>query len=215
MERSGVSPERARENLWIVDSKGLLTAGRPGLPPHKAAFARDQQPMPLEQVVRAAEPTVLVGATGRPDLFSDDLLRGLGDSPLLLPLSNPTEKAECTPERARRATRQTALVAAGSPFPDTSQCNNVYIFPGVGLGVLSAGAKRVSDGMFLAAAHALAGLTRDDELDRGLLLPPIRDIRRVSRGVALAVAQEAGKTSILEPWEPVYLPYRRAPSTHD
>jgi malic enzyme len=194
-----------------VDSKGLVTRDRPQLPAPKAEFAQDPPARTLEDAVRIIKPTVLVGVTGRANLFSNEILSRLGDRPLVLPLSNPTEKSECTPESARRATRGTALVATGSPFPETSQCNNVYVFPGVGLGVLSAGVHQVTDGMFLAAARALAGLTDEKLLKQGLLFPPIDDIRRISHHVATAVAAQAGVSSpVLEQWEPVYLPYRRS-----
>ncbi|MBI3856793.1 MAG: oxaloacetate-decarboxylating malate dehydrogenase, partial [Planctomycetes bacterium] len=164
---SGIPPDRARDRIWLVDSKGLVTSDRPHLSAPKAAFARDQRAMTLDQAVRAAEPTVLIGATGTPDLFSAEMLGRLGDRPLVLPLSNPTDRAECSPERARKAIRGSALVAAGSPFPGTSQCNNVYVFPGVGRGVLSAKTDRVTDAMFLAAARTIAGMTDDALLQQG------------------------------------------------
>lgn len=215
MMESGVQPERAREKIWIVDSKGLVTQHRQDLPPVKAAFAKDQRPMSFAQVVRAAEPTVLVGVTGEQNLISEDILACLGDRPLVLPLSNPTEKSECTPENARRVTRGAALVASGSPFPGTSQCNNVYIFPGIGLGLLRAGSPRVPDQVFLSAARTLAGLAEEAQLKQGLLFPPIHDIRNISLRVAQAVVEQAGVLRApLEPWEPTYLPYVPAPDAH-
>lgn len=215
MVESGIPPDRARDKISLVDSRGLVTLDRPALPPPKAEFARDQRPMTLEQVVRAAEPTVLVGVTGRGGLFTEEILKRLGDRPLVLPLSNPTEKAECTPEAVRAATRGSALVATGSPFPGTSQCNNVYLFPGVGLGILSAGLARVTDGHFLAAARALAALAGESGGADHLLLPPIRNIRRISIRIAEAVSSHAGSPAVIaEPWEPVYLPYRRSPAAH-
>jgi len=168
--------------------------------------------MSLEQVVRATEPTVLIGATGRPGLFRGGLLGSLGDRPLVLPLSNPTEKAECTPEEVRQAIQASALVASGSPFPGTSQCNNVYLFPGVGLGLLSAGVRNVSDGLFLAAAKALSEIAGEEQFSRGLLFPPLRDIRAVSVRIAQAVSREAGASGpVLDLWQPAYLPYRAVP----
>jgi malate dehydrogenase (oxaloacetate-decarboxylating)(NADP+) len=212
MREDGVAPEQARANISLVDSKGLVTRDRPQLPAPRAEFAQDPPARTLDEVVRVSKPTVLVGVTGHANLFSDEILSRLGDRPLVLPLSNPTETSECSPENVRRATRRTALVATGSPFPATSQCNNVYVFPGVGLGVLSAGVSRVTDGMFLAAARALAGMTDESLLRQGQLFPPIEDIRRISRGVAAAVAAQAGIAApVLDQWEPAYLPYRRAP----
>jgi malate dehydrogenase (oxaloacetate-decarboxylating)(NADP+) len=216
MVQDGVEPERAREKISLVDSKGLVTCDRLKLAPQKAAFARDQRPMTLEQVVRAAEPTVLVGVTGRAQLFTKEILAQLGDRPLILPLSNPTQKVECSPDLAKQATRGNALVATGSPFSGASQCNNVYLFPGIGLGVLAAGLRHVSDALFLAAARALAGMTSDSDLKQGLLFPPVAQIRQISRRVADAVAREAGKPgATFEQWEPAYVPYHRAPTAHE
>jgi malic enzyme len=216
MVESGVAPDRARDKISLVDSKGLVTCDRKDLSSHKAEFARDQRPMTLEQVVRAAEPTVLIGATGRPNLFSEEILGRLGDRPLVLPLSNPTDRAECTPPLAKGATRGTALVATGSPFPGTSQCNNVYIFPGVGLGILTSKVRHIADAHFLSAARALAAETLTDRLEHGLLFPPISDIRRISLRVAQVVAgQEGTPADITAPWEPKYLPYRIAPDAHE
>jgi len=215
MVESGITPDHAREKISLVDSKGLVTCDRRDLSAAKAEFARDQRPMTLAQVVRAAEPTVLIGVAGRANLFTEEILGRLGDRPLVLPLSNPTEKAECTPELVKQATRGTGLVATGSPFPETSQCNNVYLFPGVGLGVLSPGIRRVGDELFIAAARALVAEVSDRRLEQGLLFPPLGDIRRISSQVAKAVAARAGVAcGSVEPWEPTYLPYRRSPDAH-
>jgi malate dehydrogenase (oxaloacetate-decarboxylating)(NADP+) len=215
MIESGISPDRARDKISLVDSRGLVTRDRAGLPPYKAEFARDQRPMTLDQVIRAAEPTVLVGVTGHGGLFTEELLGRLGDRPLVLPLSNPTEKAECTPDAVRRATGGTALVATGSPFPGTSQCNNVYIFPGVALGVLRTGVRHVTDGHFLAAARSLAEANGEAGRNDGPLFPPIREIRRNSIRISDAVAARSGVAPAApDLWEPVYLPYRRSPAAH-
>jgi malate dehydrogenase (oxaloacetate-decarboxylating) len=146
-------------------------------------------------------------------------------------LSNPTSKCECTPEDVARATNGRGMIATGSPFADlpwngralvTSQCNNLYIFPGVGLGALVAKAAKVTDAMFMAASRALCGLVTPDQAARGHLLPQMEDIRGVSRAVARAVAIEArdsGLGRLLDDrtyeeiiaraqWEPVYAPYR-------
>lgn len=215
MVEAGISVERAKEKISIVDSKGLVTCDRKNLSGPKAEFARDQRSMTLEQVVRAAEPTVLIGATGQPGLFSESILSRLGDRPLVLPLSNPTDKAECTPAAVQQATGGAALTATGSPFPGSSQCNNVYLFPGVGLGVQHAGLARVTDGHFLTAARALSEETPRTDLEKGLLFPPVRDIRRISTRLAEMIAAKEGLAlRAVELWEPVYLPYRRAPDAH-
>jgi malate dehydrogenase (oxaloacetate-decarboxylating)(NADP+) len=197
----------ARERLWLVDSRGLVVCSEEPRDRHKQVFARPGTRVSLAEVVQTVEPTVLIGVSTCGGLFTPRILSHLAVEPLVLPLSNPTAQAECTAEAVQRATGGRALVATGSPFPSTSQCNNMYVFPGLGLGLLAAGAPCVTDGMFLAAARTLATLTRVDDLDQGLLLPPLGDIRRISREIARAVAHEAGFPGPIEQWQPVYLPH--------
>jgi malate dehydrogenase (oxaloacetate-decarboxylating)(NADP+) len=204
--------DAVRRQMWLVDSRGLVVPSHDPRDAHKQAFARPGTRIPLAEVVRTARPTVLVGVSTRGGLFTPEILSQLAERPLVLPLSNPTPQAECTPEAVERATRGQGLVATGSPFAGTSQCNNVYIFPGVGLGVLAAGAPEVTDRMFTEAARGLAARCPDDALSRGYLLPPIREIRQISAAVAGVVAREAGFAGPIEQWEPSYLPYRRAPA---
>lgn len=198
MKEEGLSDEAARSRIWTTDSKGLVTKTGD---PYKREFAREGGPATFEETVRAVRPTVLVGVAGTAGLFSEDVLRNLADRPVVLPLSNPTSLSECTPEDVRRATGGRGLCATGSPFAGASQCNNVFVFPAVGLGVLASRADRVTDRMFLAAARKLAALA---DVASGQLLPRITDIRRVELEVARAVAGDAP----IEQWEPVYLPYR-------
>lgn len=208
--------------IWMCDVDGLLTVGRPGLMPAQREFAVDEAPATLAEAARRVRPHVLVGVTGQRGAFTRGILEAMdGPRPLVFPLSNPTSCAECTPEEARAATLGRAIVATGSPFEGTSQCNNVYIFPGVGLGVLSCDATRVTDGMIRAAAEALAAMAPIGEGDR--LFPPMTEIRRVSREVAFAVASRAMTDGVAAPqdedvlrariddevWEPEYVPYRR------
>ena len=207
----GTSEAEAKKTIWMTDSKGLITTSRPTpLDEHKKEFAREGASVPLEQATIAIKPTVLIGVSGVPGLFNETILKNLGERPLVMPLSNPTKMVECTPEEARRATSGKALVATGSPFPETSQCNNVYIFPGIGLSAACTGFKRIDDEMFLVAAKALAEKTPQSFLDKGLLLPPLTEIRAVSRGIAVAVAKHAGKAPNIEQWQPDYLPYKKA-----
>jgi malate dehydrogenase (oxaloacetate-decarboxylating)(NADP+) len=198
----------AHQQIWLVDSCGLVVPSNSPDDAHKQAFARPEPRLPLEDVVRAARPTVLIGVSTRRGLFTPAVLGQLAERPVVLPLSNPTSQAECTPDDVERATNGRGLVATGSPFLGTSQCNNLYVFPGVGLGVLAAGAPRVTDRMFAEAARDVARQCSASALTRGLLLPPIAEIRRVSHVVARAVAQEAGFDGPIEQWEPEYLPYR-------
>src|SRR5262249_33048107 len=135
---AGIGIARALEgaSIWVLDSKGLLTADRKdGLRDFQRPWARAEAPGSLEEVARRVRPTVLIGVAGRPGLFTREVIEAMdGPHPLVFPLSNPTSQSECTPEQARAWSGGRALVATGSPFPDTAQCNNMYIFPGMGLG---------------------------------------------------------------------------------
>ncbi len=242
---SGLSDADARRRIFAVDLPGLLLEDTPGLSKWQQRFAQARagvagwalpsaDRITLMDVVVNARPTVLVGVTAQRGLFG---LKGLEAvaayerAPVLLALSNPTSKSECTPEDVAQATDGHGLVATGSPFPDlawkgrtlvTSQCNNLYVFPGVGLGALVAKAPKVTDAMFLAASRALSGMVTAAQERQGYLLPPMEDIRAVSRAVAHAVAIEArdsGLGRLLDDedyarviaraqWEPQYAHYR-------
>jgi malic enzyme len=214
----GIARALAGASIWMVDEKGLLTTDRSDLSPHQRPLARAEPGGALADVCRRVRPHVLIGVTGQGGLFTREVIAALeGPRPLVFPLSNPTSQAECTPGEARAWSGGRAIVATGSPFPATPQCNNVYVFPGVGLGVLLAEATRVTDGMLAAAADTLAGMAPGEAL-----FPPLRHIRKVSAKIALAVARAAGhdgvarRTEGLEEalsqavWEPRYVPYRAA-----
>lgn len=215
----GIARALRGARIWMTDVNGLLTAGRTDLSPEQREFARDEPGGTLLEVARRVRPTVLVGVTGRAGTFTEDVVRAMdGPRPLVLPLSNPTSCAECTPDQVRAWTGGRAIVATGSPFPGTAQCNNVYVFPGIGLGVLASEARRVSDGMVRAAATTLAGLARGEAL-----FPSMTEIRTVSVEIACAVGRAAIDEGLAEPcdgaalrakvldevWDPVYIPYRR------
>jgi malate dehydrogenase (oxaloacetate-decarboxylating) len=245
LRHRGVPPEKAREAIWPVDVQGLLLEDDPHLEPWQRPFARKRQEVAgwkladpnrisLEDVVTNAKPTVLVGVTAQPGLFSRKLLQQVAKGeprPVILALSNPTSKSECTPEEALAATSGKALVATGSPFPpvewegqkvETSQCNNLYVFPGVGLGTLVARSPRVTDEMFLAASEALSAMVSPEERRQGKLLPPLSAVRQAAFRVAVAVAKQARDQGLgrllpdeeLEAlvrraqWEPHFVPYR-------
>jgi malate dehydrogenase (oxaloacetate-decarboxylating) len=159
----------------------------------------------LLDVVRNARPTVLIGVSGQPGAFSEPIVRAMAECnarPVIFPLSNPTSRAEATPADIEVWTDGRALVGVGSPFPPllrdgarfkVDQTNNSYIFPGVGLGVLAVGASRVTDGMFMAAAKALADASPARDNPKRNLLPPVSALREVAAKVALAVAMQAHK----------------------
>ena len=245
LKEEGLSDEEARRRIFAVDMQGLLLDDDPKLEgPQKPLAQRrawvegwtldDPGRIGLGDVVRNAKPTVLIGVTAQPGLFSDAILAETArhtERPIVMALSNPTHKCECSPEAVWKATDGKGLVATGSPFPpmawggrtlQASQCNNMYIFPGVGLGALVSHASRVTDEMFLAASRAISGMVTPEQEAMGLLLPEMRDIRRVSAAVAVAVgkeARDAGLGRLLDDdqleetvrkaqWAPRYAPYR-------
>ncbi len=174
----------------------------------------------LEEVIEQVKPTVLIGTTGQPGMFTEQVIRAMArhvERPAIFPLSNPTSRSEAAPADLIAWTDGRALVATGSPFPEVShggrrfriaQCNNVYIFPGVGLGVIAARARRVSDAMFLAAARAL-GAASPARIDRNAaLFPPLEEITQISRRIALATAAQAQREGLAEPTTPEELERR-------
>jgi malate dehydrogenase (oxaloacetate-decarboxylating) len=196
----------------MLDSRGLLHAGRPDLEGDKLPFALTEADLrelgidpdgAFETVVRQLRPTILVGTCGRAGAFTEAALRALADvtpTPIVLPLSNPTSQCEATPADVLRWTEGRALVATGSPFEPVpvaghdrivGQANNMFVFPGIGLGAIVAEAREVTDRMFLAAARALAGHVTPERFSAGALYPPLCELRPVSRDIALAVAAEA------------------------
>lgn len=245
LETEGLTPEEARSRIFAVDFQGLLLEDDPQLDDVQRQFAQPRDAVAgwelespdrvsLRDVVRNARPTALVGYTAVRGLFDETILRMMAEAnerPVILALSNPTSRSECTPEEALRLTGGRALVATGSPFPPvhwrgrtilTSQCNNLYVFPGVGLGALVARTGRITDRMFTAGARALSEMVTPAEQGQGLLLPGMQHIREVAARVALAVAIEARDTGLgrmldddelaelirKAQWEPRYVPYR-------
>jgi malate dehydrogenase (oxaloacetate-decarboxylating)(NADP+) len=204
LRREGMSETEARRHSWFFDRDGLLVAARSGLPAYALPYAHSHPPEPgLLAAVRTLRPTALVGLSGRAGLFTEPVLRAMGElnpRPIVFAMSNPTICAECTAEAAYRVTEGRVIYASGSPTEPVdwlgqprvvSQANNAYIFPGVGLGVVAAGLPQVSDPMFLAAAEALAGAVLPAELDRGAVYPGIDRLREVSLLVAQAIVGEA------------------------
>ena len=248
LEEEGLSPVEACRRIFAIDQQGLLLDDDPKLDEAQRPFAQpraavagwklaDPNRITVADVVANAKPTVLVGVTAQRGLFNEEILRQLGahaQRPVILALSNPTSKTECTPEEAFKATEGRALVATGSPFAPVSfkgrelaaaQCNNLYVFPGVGLGALVSKAARVTNRMFVAASKALSARVTAEEEARGLLLPSMASIRDVAAAVALAVAREARDSGLgrmqtdeeykaliaRAQWEPRFYPYRPGP----
>ena len=202
MVEKGLSEEEARSLCWFVDSKGLVVKSRTDLVEHKRHFA---QHFPFHQnllsVIEAVKPTAIIGASGQPGPFTPEILTAMArinERPIVFALSNPTSQSECTAQEAYRFTDKRAVFASGSPFSTVTidgqtfvpgQANNVYIFPGVGLGVLASEASRVTNEMFAAAAKTLDEQVSKDDFELGRVYPSLSRISEVSVNIALAVAE--------------------------
>jgi malate dehydrogenase (oxaloacetate-decarboxylating) len=222
MVKDGLSEREARTRFWIVDKEGLLHDGRTDLSPEQRVYAQPTERLAewhlqgkgnvgLADVVCKASPTVLIGLSTVGGAFTESIVRMMASvvpRPIIFPLSNPTDRAEARPEDLIQWTEGRALVATGSPFSAVSfggyafpigQCNNVFIFPAVGLGVIASGARRITDGMMLAAAGALGENSPVLHDPKGSLLPAISDIRKVAVDVAVAVGAEAQREGLALP----------------
>jgi malate dehydrogenase (oxaloacetate-decarboxylating)(NADP+) len=205
LKLEGLSHDQAVQRLVYFDRKGLVSKERDNVSPHIAHMASDLPVMSLEETIHRFRPHVLIGATGSPKTFTEEMLRAMAtvnQAPVIFALSNPTTRAECTAEEAYHWTDGRAVFASGSPFGVVhihgdikvpGQGNNAYIFPGLGLGALGAESKRINDKMLIASAKTLAESVSDNQLEQGCLYPPLSDIREVSLQIALAVAREACK----------------------
>lgn len=245
MMEDGLTREQAIRQIYTVDSRGLVTQARENLEEFKATYARPVDEISdwktaggdritLAETVQNAKPTVLLGTSGTPGTFDEAVIRAMAEhneQPIIFPLSNPTSKAECTPADAIRYSDGRAIVATGSPFDPVEhngkryrigQGNNAYIFPGVGLGLTVARSRRVTDGMFLEAAKALAAEVTEADLAEHAIYPELSRIRDCSLAVACAtirqaVAEDLADADILEDleetvrramWYPEYIPVR-------
>jgi malate dehydrogenase (oxaloacetate-decarboxylating) len=219
MQADGLTPERARARFWTIDRPGLLSTASLGLSDAQRRYARDLRELDgwadgqpasgigLADVVRRVHPTILIGTSTVAGAFTEDIVRDMAAHsrrPIILPMSNPTSLSEATPADLIRWTAGRALVATGSPFSPVDhagtryvigQANNALIFPGLGLGVIAARARRVTDGMLAAAAHAVADLV-DTSAAGAPLLPRVEALRETSVAVATAVAIAATKEGV-------------------
>jgi malic enzyme len=238
MRDAGMSGAQVTAALALVDSRGLVHSGRDDLDGTKRdlAVAPSSVGADLADIVASLRPTVLVGTTGVPGTFAEPAIRAMAAAtprPIILPLSNPTANTEAIPAELLRWTDGRALIATGSPFGPVEhdgvthligQANNVFVFPGLGLGAIVSEATRISDGMVLAAARTLSEAVSADRLATGALYPPISDLRSVSRSIAVAVGREAIRSGLAPEaeaneldaaidaamWWPEYVPYRPA-----
>ncbi|MCH1921546.1 NAD-dependent malic enzyme [Shewanella sp. A3A] len=245
MVSEGVSDEQARQQVFMVDRWGLLQDNMPNLHNFQSALAQKREHIErwdnfcdnisLLDVVNNAKPTILIGVSGAPGLFSEEIIKAMHqhcERPIVFPLSNPTSRVEATPKDILYWTNAQALVATGSPFEpvvidgqtyEIAQCNNSYIFPGIGLGVLATGASRVSDEMLMASSRALAECSPLAINGEGSLLPRLENIHAVSKHIAFAVGKVAIEQGYALPktdelllqaiednfWKPEYRRYRR------
>jgi malate dehydrogenase (oxaloacetate-decarboxylating) len=216
---AGLSETEARQRCWLVNRGGLLHSGRTDLRTEQMVYAQPWEDVKswaptgggklgLEEVVREAHPTVLVGLSTLKGAFTESMVRSMArwvSRPLILPLSNPTVKSEAIPEDLIRWTEGRAIVATGSPFPPIefngtnyhiAQCNNAYIFPALGLGLVAGRCRRATDSMLLAAARSLAEHSPARENPHAPLLPTLRSLRSVAEEIALAVAREGQRRSL-------------------
>jgi malate dehydrogenase (oxaloacetate-decarboxylating) len=244
----GTSPSEARASIWMIDSQGLVHHGRTDLDSSKLMYAQDDRrtegwnvgtpgQFTLEEVVREVHPTVLIGTAALAGAFTETIVREMAlntEHPIIFPLSNPTSKSEATPSDLITWTDGRVVVATGSPFPNVvygdrtfhiGQCNNMLIFPGIGLGLIASGAQLVTNSMFIAAARALSASSPARHDPTQSLYPPLEEVREVSYQVALAVgiaALDAGLAKqitlpTLEErirrtmWEPHYMTVRYRP----
>ena len=204
MMEEGLSEEAARGRCWFVDSKGLLVRQRLNLAEHKIPYAHDHPPVAdLLSAVKRLQPTALVGVSGQPHMFDRPVVEEMSrinERPIIFALSNPTSNSECTAEQAYTWSGGRAIFASGSPFARLTyggatyvpgQANNAYAFPGIGLGVIASGARRVVEEMFHVAARTLASQVSDADLAHGNLFPPLSRIRDISAAIAASVAQVA------------------------
>jgi len=246
MVAEGATETAARADLWLVDSQGLVQAGRTELDEFKLKYAQpieatlnwvadDPARLSFADVIRNVRPTILLGMSAQPGAFTEEIVSEMAkhvERPVIFPLSNPTSKSEATPSDLMAWTDGRALIATGSPFPPVlhdgreiriGQCNNSFIFPGVGLGVIAAGAWRVTDAMFVAAARVLSEFSPALHDPQAPLYPSLDMVRRISRSVALEVALEAQRSGLAEAtsferleqsvkekmWTPHYVPFKR------
>lgn len=245
----GVSDEDAHSMMAVLDSRGLVHTGRTDLDQFKREVAVPEEAVSrlgltlqgddhrrLSEVIRAVRPDVLIGTTGQPGSFDQPVIQAMADGaerPVIFAMSNPSSRVEANPGDILAWSEGRALIATGSPFAPVAwegqqrpvgQANNVFIFPGMGLGSVVAEVKTITEPMFLVAARALAAQVNDDRIAAGALYPPVESLATISRAVALAVASEAVSSGVAgigadvdlvaavdeAMWHPAYVPYIRS-----
>ncbi len=249
LQHEGLSDEEIDPRIALLDSRGLVHSGRTDLDEFKREVAIPAErvhqlgltlegdgPTRLCEVIRAVHPDVLIGTTGQPGSFDQGVIHEMTESteePVIFALSNPSSRVEATPAEILAWSEGQAVVATGSPFPPVSwkgaprpigQANNVFVFPGVGLGAVAAEVRRVTEEMFLVAARALAEQVPEERLEAGAIYPSVESLAEISREVAISVAREAVASGVAgipadtdlgelideAMWHPAYVPYIRS-----
>ncbi len=246
MVAEGLSDAEARARIFMVDRFGLITENQPNLLNFQRKLAQPlenvenwadtERMISLLEVVKRAKPTVLIGVSGQPGLFTQEVIEAMAENsmqPIIFPLSNPTSQVEAVPADILQWTQGRALIATGSPFAPVnyqgqihhiSQCNNSYIFPGIGLGVIASGAKRVTDNMLIASSNALADCSPKLQDPQADLLPSLDSLQAISKQIALKVALAAIEDGVAPKvsveslqqaiernfWTPKYRDYKRS-----
>jgi malate dehydrogenase (oxaloacetate-decarboxylating)(NADP+) len=219
MVDEGLSVEEARQRCWFADSKGLVVKGRSDLSGRKLRYAHDHEFISgLQEVVETLKPAAIIGVSGKQGLFARPVLEAMArvnERPIVFALSNPTSRSECTAVEAYTWTGGRAIFASGSPFDPVildgkklapAQGNNVYIFPGLGLGAIACGARHVPEEMFFVAAKALASEVSAGDLEQGSVYPPLARIREVSATIAAAVVEVAYRRGLATNPKPEDIP---------
>lgn len=245
MITEGISPLAARSQIFMVDRFGLLTQGMDDLRNFQQKLVQSNIALStweiegeyasLLEVMHGAKPDILIGVSGQAGLFSEEIIKAMKQhcsKPVIFPLSNPSRQVEATPSQVINWTEGNVIIATGSPFDPVeyqgelipiAQCNNSYIFPGIGLAVVSANIKRISDKMLQVASETLAAASPLANTGKGALLPPLTQIAQLSKNIAFAVAKvayeqglalELSDTELLEKieqnfWQPEYRQYKR------
>lgn len=246
MIREGIAPQQARRQIFMVDRYGLLTQGMSGLRDFQEKLVQTKSAITqwniegnyasLIEVMHNAKPDILIGVSGQAGLFSEEVIKAMKshcDLPIIFPLSNPSRQVEATPEQVINWCHGQVIIATGSPFSPVNyqgksypiaQCNNSYIFPGIGLGVVAANINRITDEMLMVASETLAEVSPLANTGEGELLPPLTGIAELSKKIAFVVAKVAFKQGLaLEIsdemlkekidqnfWQPEYRQYRRS-----
>merc|ERR1719238_1327045 len=201
-QTTGCTEADARKNFFVLKRDGLIGRDRTGIFDDEVPYRADApDKLDILETVKFAKPQILFGCSTVSGLFTDEVLQNMdSDIPLVMPLSNPTSKAECTLEEAAKALDGKLMFCSGSPFADieykgtpiyANQCNNAFVFPGIGMGAVLSGASRVTDGMLLASATQLAEIIPLEEAKAGKLFPRVENIRGVTESVTMAVARKA------------------------